>query len=163
MVEQSTQGSFHPHGRQDILAVAIGTPEHPGRVRAAGRGVGIRQYFGAPSVATHTLRHLNELEFESLKQKIRKEIRDEVYSDLKAELLSSMRAELASLSSQPSVPARAASPIHVSTKESCDAPDRGAEVAPTDIAECELYVAGPPEHLVAYGTYYIFDMYLVHC
>ncbi|CAJ1955489.1 unnamed protein product [Sphenostylis stenocarpa] len=51
---------------------------------------------------------------------------------IEGELLSSMRAELASLSSQPSVPARAASPIHVGTKESCDAPDRGAEVAPTD-------------------------------
>ena len=85
--------------------MAIGTPEHPGRVRVAGRGVGIRQYFGAPPVATPSLRQLNEEEFESLKQQIRKEIRDEVYSDLKAELLSSMRAELASLSSQPSVPA----------------------------------------------------------
>ncbi|KAL5187746.1 hypothetical protein HKD37_05G013363 [Glycine soja] len=32
----ATQESFVPHGRQDILTAAIGRPEHPGRVRAAG-------------------------------------------------------------------------------------------------------------------------------
>ncbi|KAL5154231.1 hypothetical protein HKD37_19G053630 [Glycine soja] len=34
----ATQGSFVPHGRQDVLAAAIGRPEHPGCVRAAGAG-----------------------------------------------------------------------------------------------------------------------------
>ncbi|KAL5190580.1 hypothetical protein HKD37_04G009986 [Glycine soja] len=34
--EQATQGSFVPHGRQDVLAATIGHPEHPGRVRAVG-------------------------------------------------------------------------------------------------------------------------------
>ncbi|KOM26302.1 hypothetical protein LR48_Vigan252s001400 [Vigna angularis] len=38
LVEQSSQGQFTPEGRQDILAAAIGRPEHPGRVRAAGPG-----------------------------------------------------------------------------------------------------------------------------
>ena len=32
-----TQGSFVPHGRDDIFNTAIGKPEHPGRVRAARR------------------------------------------------------------------------------------------------------------------------------
>ncbi|KAH1193463.1 hypothetical protein GmHk_19G054507 [Glycine max] len=45
--EQATQGSFIPHGRQDVLAAAIGGPEHPGCVRAAGPGVTIKQYFGS--------------------------------------------------------------------------------------------------------------------
>ncbi|KAH1250360.1 hypothetical protein GmHk_05G013529 [Glycine max] len=45
--EQATQESFVPHGRQDILTAAIGRPEHPGRVRAAGAGVTIRHYFAA--------------------------------------------------------------------------------------------------------------------
>ncbi|KAH1254014.1 hypothetical protein GmHk_04G010545 [Glycine max] len=31
--EQATQGSFVPHGRQDVLAAAIGHPEHPGHIR----------------------------------------------------------------------------------------------------------------------------------
>ena len=44
--EQASQGSFVPHGRQDVLIAAIGRPEHPGRVRATGAGVRIKQYFG---------------------------------------------------------------------------------------------------------------------
>ncbi|KAL5166548.1 hypothetical protein HKD37_18G051487 [Glycine soja] len=40
--EQASQGSFVPHGRQDLLTIAIGRPEHPGRVRAAGTGVTIK-------------------------------------------------------------------------------------------------------------------------
>ena len=45
--EQATQGSFVPHGRQDVLAAAIGRPEHPGCVRGIGAGVTIKQYFGS--------------------------------------------------------------------------------------------------------------------
>ncbi|KAH1221432.1 hypothetical protein GmHk_12G034859 [Glycine max] len=44
--EQTSQGSFVPHGRQDLLTAAIGRPKHPGRVRAAGADVTIKQYFG---------------------------------------------------------------------------------------------------------------------
>ena len=44
--EQAPQGSFVPHGRQDVLTDAIGRLEHPGRVRATGAGVTIKQYFG---------------------------------------------------------------------------------------------------------------------
>ena len=47
LVEQSTQGSFVPQGCQDILTTTLGTEEHPGRVRTAGYGVGVRQYFGS--------------------------------------------------------------------------------------------------------------------
>ena len=49
MVEQTSQGGFILEGRHDILAAAIGRPEHPGRVRGAGSGVGIRQFFGSSS------------------------------------------------------------------------------------------------------------------
>ncbi|KAK7361797.1 hypothetical protein VNO77_03881 [Canavalia gladiata] len=38
LVEQSSQGVFVPTGQDDILSTAIGQPEHPGRVRAVGRG-----------------------------------------------------------------------------------------------------------------------------
>ncbi|KAH1210932.1 hypothetical protein GmHk_15G045125 [Glycine max] len=44
--EQTTQGSFVPHGRDDILNTAIGKPEHPGRVRAAGSGMTLTQFYG---------------------------------------------------------------------------------------------------------------------
>ncbi|KAL5128116.1 hypothetical protein HKD37_14G040431 [Glycine soja] len=41
--EQASQGSFVPHGRQDVLTAAIGRAEHPDRVRVAGAGVTINQ------------------------------------------------------------------------------------------------------------------------
>jgi len=49
LVEQTSQGGFIPKGRHDILVAAIGRPEHPGRVRGAGSGVGICQFFGSSS------------------------------------------------------------------------------------------------------------------
>ena len=45
--EQASQGSFVPHGRQDLLTAAIRRPEHLGRVRASRAGVTIKQYFGS--------------------------------------------------------------------------------------------------------------------
>jgi len=47
--EQASQDSFVPHGRHDVLTVAIGRPEHPGCVHAAGAG--------APSSNTLALLH----------------------------------------------------------------------------------------------------------
>ena len=47
LVEQSSQGSFVIQGRQYILTTALGTEEHPSRVRIAGYSVGVRQYFGS--------------------------------------------------------------------------------------------------------------------
>jgi len=44
--EQTRQSTFVPHGHEDILNTAIGRPDHGGRVRAAGFGVTISQYFG---------------------------------------------------------------------------------------------------------------------
>ncbi|KAH1221255.1 hypothetical protein GmHk_12G034725 [Glycine max] len=52
--EQATQGSFVPHGGQDVLTTAIGRPEHPGRVRAAGTGVTIKQYFRLAPRTSHS-------------------------------------------------------------------------------------------------------------
>ena len=49
MVERTSQGGFIPEGRHHILAVAIGRPEHLERLRGAGSGVGIRQFFGSSS------------------------------------------------------------------------------------------------------------------
>ncbi|KAH1265748.1 hypothetical protein GmHk_01G001395 [Glycine max] len=52
--EQATQGSFVPHGRQDVLTTAIGRPKHPRRVRVAGVGVTIKQYFGSAPRTSHS-------------------------------------------------------------------------------------------------------------
>ena len=39
---QASQGSFVARGRRDVLTAAIGRPEHPGHVRAAGASVTIK-------------------------------------------------------------------------------------------------------------------------
>ena len=49
-----TQGEFVPQGRHDILNTAIGRPDHGGRVRVAGSGVTISQYYGRTSRASST-------------------------------------------------------------------------------------------------------------
>jgi hypothetical protein len=46
-LQQKADGMFVESGRQDILAIAMGKEEHPGRVRGVGGGVGIKQYFGS--------------------------------------------------------------------------------------------------------------------
>ncbi|KAL3630479.1 hypothetical protein CASFOL_023463 [Castilleja foliolosa] len=44
--EQSSSGSFKASGTNDVLAVAIGKPDHPCRVRGVGRGYTVSSYFG---------------------------------------------------------------------------------------------------------------------
>jgi len=48
------------------LAVVIGRPEHPGRVRGVGKFVGICQFFGPPS-ANHNKVNINEEVIMSIK------------------------------------------------------------------------------------------------
>jgi len=48
-VDQSSQGIFVPKGQDDILTMAIGTKEHPGRLCTTDFCVGVRQYFGSAS------------------------------------------------------------------------------------------------------------------
>jgi len=52
--EQTTQDNFVLHVHEDILNTAIGRPKHPGRVRVAGTGVTICQYFGQASCGSNT-------------------------------------------------------------------------------------------------------------
>ncbi|KAL3643798.1 Proteasome subunit beta type-3 [Castilleja foliolosa] len=44
--EQESSGSFKGSGKNDLLAVAIGKPDHPGRVRGVGRRYTVSSYFG---------------------------------------------------------------------------------------------------------------------
>ena len=69
--EQASQGSFVAHGRQDVLTVAIGRPEHPGHVRAVGVNVTIKQYFGQAPRTSRTSSSMAPKDLEQLTQKIR--------------------------------------------------------------------------------------------
>ncbi|KAL3654931.1 Proteasome subunit beta type-3 [Castilleja foliolosa] len=44
--EQESSGSFKGSGKNDLLVVAIGKPDHPGRVRGVGRRYTVSSYFG---------------------------------------------------------------------------------------------------------------------
>jgi len=81
LVEQTFQGGFIPKGRHDILAAAIGRPEHPGRVRGAGSGVGIRQFFGSSSRQS-SCSHGADCE-QRLKEMITAQVREELMHQFK--------------------------------------------------------------------------------
>ncbi|KAH1214086.1 hypothetical protein GmHk_14G041901 [Glycine max] len=72
--EQATQGSFVPHGRQDVLTAAIGRLEHPGCVRAARAGVSIKQYFGSAPRMSRSSSSLPPEELQQLTQQIRDQL-----------------------------------------------------------------------------------------
>jgi len=69
--EQASQGSFVPHGRQDVLTAAIGRSEHPGRVCAIGADVTITQYFGSALWSSRSSSFIPPEELEQLTQQIR--------------------------------------------------------------------------------------------
>ncbi|KAL5180362.1 hypothetical protein HKD37_01G001514 [Glycine soja] len=50
--------SFVLHGRQDVLTVAIGLPEHPGCVRAAGAGVTIKSLWHLSARCSPSFSHI---------------------------------------------------------------------------------------------------------
>ncbi|KAH1265035.1 hypothetical protein GmHk_01G000813 [Glycine max] len=71
---RTTQGSFIPHGRDDILNMAIGRLEHPGRVRVVGTGVTISQHLVAQTVLLD--QSVNNNWLKSLEE-LRKEVEEE--------------------------------------------------------------------------------------
>ncbi|KAH1265502.1 hypothetical protein GmHk_01G001194 [Glycine max] len=119
--EQATQGSFVPHGRQDILNTALGRPEHPGRVRVAGTGVTISQYFGQASRASSTSSpSINQQQLADI-------IGWQNLEMMKKELKKSLKVELSHIASHQSAPIKApeiqALLGRVSTKGSCAGPE----------------------------------------
>ncbi|XP_004487156.1 uncharacterized protein [Cicer arietinum] len=143
LVEQTTQGTFVPQGRKDILTEAIGQPEHPGRVRGVGQGVGIRQYFG-PHSRNSTTPVLSNEQIKTMKVELTQQIKEQLMQDLTTMGFSKLYPKVSTCSPNATV--------HTSTKGSCSV------VTPTleedDIPErCELYVDNFL-HVVAYGNAY---------
>ncbi|KAH1266592.1 Serine/threonine-protein kinase Aurora-3 [Glycine max] len=131
--EQASQGSFVPHGRQDVLTAAIGRPEHPGHVCAARAGVTIKQYFGS---ASRTSRSSEDL------QQLTQQIRDQLEDSITEKGLA-----------LPPEPEVGPSGPRVSTKESCVAP-LGNDPGTGDSDKCGLYIEENPSLLVALGRLY---------
>jgi len=154
LVEQSSQGSFVVQGRKDILTTALGTDELPGRVRTAGYGVGVRQYFGSIPQYSSSQNTNIAMEISRIKDELRSQIDDELTSQIKDELRQQIRRKYEELSQQQQhtplqegviVPIRG----KASTKGSCAVEDEEEEDTNTDTSyRCKLFVGDPPQLVV---------------
>ncbi|KAK7271448.1 hypothetical protein RJT34_27371 [Clitoria ternatea] len=159
LANKTSQGTFVPVGREDILTVAIGKPDHPGRVRAAAGRVGLRQYFGAPSHRGHkglvTREELKAI-MDDIKREVGQELREELRQGIRQELaylgLSQRNVTPEPSAHEPSPPQPSHSPTRDSSKGSCGSEDLPEEEFDVPY-QCKLYVEGPLR-LVAFGSVY---------
>ncbi|KAL3619574.1 Proteasome subunit beta type-3 [Castilleja foliolosa] len=144
--QEQSSGSFTPSGRNDLLAVAIGKPDHPSRVRGVGKGYTVTTYFGKQERAGDDMVSQEEVAA----------IIAEMKASMQAEMQASLKAEMKMiLSSQASSGADPDTPVGMSAKGSC-APefmpsDQQDEHVGNEVGDCELYVEDPLKLLVAYG------------
>ncbi|KAH1266617.1 hypothetical protein GmHk_01G002073 [Glycine max] len=159
--EQASQGSFIPHGRQDILTAAIGRPEHPGHVRAARADATIKQYFGSTPRTSCSSSSLPPEELQQLTQQIRDQLEESITEKLTRQLMASFSQIQSQFQSQmqsqglalPPEPLVGPSGPRVSTKESCVDPS-GNDPRTSDSDRCSLYIEANPVCLVALGRVY---------
>ncbi|KAL5187536.1 hypothetical protein HKD37_05G013194 [Glycine soja] len=147
--EQASQGSFVTHGHQDILTAAIGRPEDPGRVRAVGVGITIKQYFGSTSRTSSIAPEY----LQQLTQQIKDQLEDSITEKVTRRLmlsLSQMQSQGLALPLEPDV---SPSAVRVSTKESCVNPS-GNNPDTGDSYKCGLYIKEYPSRLVVLGRVY---------
>ncbi|KAH1197569.1 hypothetical protein GmHk_18G051331 [Glycine max] len=151
--EQATQGSF------DVLAAAIGRPEHPGRVRAAGASATIKQYFGSVPRTSRNAFFLSPDELQQLTQQIRDQLEESITEKVTRQVMASFSQLQSQMQSQglavPPEPLVGPGPSgpRVSTKESCVDPS-GNDPETGDSDRCGLYIEADPARLVAMGRVY---------
>jgi len=153
-----SQGNFVPEGDHDISVETIGRPEHCGRVRAAGQGVGIKLYFGVSQRKSSSSPKESETQ---MKTKIREELMEEMRKEtgrMRLEMRKEndrMRQVFLSqqLCVEPIQPL--VSPTPKSTKGSCAAPTTSGDDIIGKTRECKLLVAGNKlPQVVALGKVY---------
>jgi len=154
---RATQGSSVPYGRQDVLAAAIGRPENPGRVRAAGAGVTIKQYFGSAPRMSRSASSLPPDELQQLTQQIRDQLEESITEKVTRQVMTSFSQLQSQMQSQglavPPEPLVGPSGPRVSTKGSCADP-LGNNPKTGDFDRCGLYIEADPARLVAMGRVY---------
>jgi len=139
------QGNFVPEGRHDILVEAIGRPEHCGRVRAAGQGVGIKLYFEVSQQQPSSSPKESETKMKiKIREKLMEEMRkktDRMRLKMRKEN-DRMRQEFLSqqLCAEPIQPL--VRPTPKSIKGSYTTPTTSEEDMIGKTRECELLVAG---------------------
>ncbi|KAL5156406.1 hypothetical protein HKD37_U058155 [Glycine soja] len=129
---------------EEQASVAIGRPEHPGHVRAAGAGVTIKQYFGPARRTSHTSSSMAPEDPEQLTQQIRDQLEESITKK------SQMQSQELALPLEPEV---GPSTARVNTKESCVDPS-GNNPDTGDSDKCELYIEENPPRMVALERVY---------
>ncbi|KAL3639108.1 Proteasome subunit beta type-3 [Castilleja foliolosa] len=155
--QEQSSGSLTPSGRNDLLAVAIGKPDHPSRVRGVGKGYTVRTYFGKQERAVDGMVSREEVAV----------IIAEMKASMQAEMQANLRAEMKMiLSSQASSGADPDTPMGMSAKGSCAAEhmpsDQQDKHAGNEVGDCELYVEDPDKRLVAYGRIHELGSHIYH-
>ncbi|KAH1202835.1 hypothetical protein GmHk_17G049199 [Glycine max] len=149
-------GSFVPHGRQDVLAAAIGHLEHPGRVRAVGAGVTIKQYFGSAPRTSRSASSLPPDELQQLTQQNRDQLEESITEKVTRQVMASFSQLQSQMQSQaPPEPLVGPGPSgpRVSTKGSCVDPS-GNDPETGDSDKSGLYIEADPGRLVVVGRVY---------
>ncbi|KAL3634191.1 hypothetical protein CASFOL_021245 [Castilleja foliolosa] len=137
--EAQSSGSFKASGTNDLLAVAIGKPDHPNRVRGVGRGYTVSTYFGKQR---HSSGMVSREEFNSTIAEMEKKWQQLFNSQTFSchEPISPV-VDSAKGSNLSAAPAPAPAPNdHMESEQQDKCND-----------ECELYVEDPKRRLVAYG------------
>ncbi|KAH1265044.1 hypothetical protein GmHk_01G000822 [Glycine max] len=140
----ASQGSFVPHGRHDLLTVAIGRPEHLGRVHAAGASVTIKAilWIGSTNLPQGQLE-------ESITEKVTRQLML-CFSQMQSQLQSQIESQGLALPPEPEVGSSAA---RVGTKGSCVDPSV-TDPNTSDSDKCGLYIEENPSCLVTLGRVY---------
>ena len=151
------------------MTVATGKQEHGGRVRGVGRGVGIRDYFGASQIRSPHV--VPRAELASLLSTIRAEAKEEAWIEARAQAEASIEARLqegfakmkeemlsmmTSRQQEPTDPLPPSTAVRPSTKGSCCLP------LSEDAEHCDLYVEDPLRRLVARGSIHSLGATTVH-
>ncbi|KAL3619762.1 Proteasome subunit beta type-3 [Castilleja foliolosa] len=144
--QEQSSGTFTPSGRNDILTVAIGKPDHPSRVRGVGKGYTVRTYFGKKEHAADGMVSREEVAA----------IIADMKESMQAEMQANLRAEMKMiLSSQATSAADSDTPVGMSGKGSCEPElmriDEQVEHVGSNVGDCELYVEDPHKRLVGHG------------
>ncbi|KAL5170100.1 hypothetical protein HKD37_11G031865 [Glycine soja] len=157
----ASQGSFVPHGHQDLLTAAIERLQHSSCVRATGAGVTIKQYFGPAEWTSRTSSSIAPEELEQLTQQIRDQLEESITE--KFQLQSQIQSQGVALPPELEVGPSAA---RISTKGNCVDPS-ATDLDTGDSDKCRLYIEENPSCLVALGRVYegstiIDNIHLLH-
>ncbi|XP_029129145.1 uncharacterized protein LOC114916504 [Cajanus cajan] len=145
--EQASQGSFVPDGRQDILNTALGRPEHPGRVRAAGVGTTISQYFGRRQSHGLSIAKLTPKDLELLTQQVVAQLKKNDVSNTQTQDVPPVQVDM----------------VPGSSKGSCPTPSSATAAAGNALGDkphvdishpCDLCIDDIPPRVVAIGRVY---------